>query len=199
LPRSGERTRRRILDAAYGLFYRGGFARAGVDAIAEAAGVTKRTLYDHFRSKDALLAAVLDAQHALVLARIQGWAARAEGDPARTVELVFEEFAAWARTPGWQGSGFTRAVMELADLPGHPARHAASRHKAAVERWFADELGRGGVGGAPTVARQVMLLIEGCLSLILIHGDPSYAVTAAAAARRLVEHGLTRSAERTSP
>jgi AcrR family transcriptional regulator len=38
-------TKRRIIDAAYGLFYRSGFARTGVDDIAEAAGVTKRTLY----------------------------------------------------------------------------------------------------------------------------------------------------------
>jgi AcrR family transcriptional regulator len=67
-------TRRRIIDAAYGLFYRAGFARAGVDDIAEAAGVTKRTLYYHFDSKDALVAAVLAIQNELALARISQWA-----------------------------------------------------------------------------------------------------------------------------
>ncbi len=190
MPRDGEETRRRIVDAAYGIFYKGGFARAGVDAIAEAAGITKRTLYYHFASKDALIGAVLDAQHELMLARIQRWATGASGDPATMVEILFAEFAAWAKKPGWQGSGFTRATMELADLPGHPARAAARRHKAAVEGWLAEQFARSGMGTARLVARQVMLLIEGCMSLILIHGDTSYADAASAAARHLVERGL---------
>jgi AcrR family transcriptional regulator len=184
--REGEQTRRRIIDAAYEVFYKGGFARAGVDAIAETAGVTKRTLYYHFDSKDALIAAVLDAQHELVLARIQRWAKRASGDPARIVEILFEEFAAWAKKPGWQGSGFTRATMELADLPGHPARAAARRHKAAIEEWLADQLAQTGIGGSRDLARMVMLLIEGCHSLVLIHGDTSYTQSASLAARFLV-------------
>ncbi|TMJ24875.1 MAG: helix-turn-helix transcriptional regulator, partial [Alphaproteobacteria bacterium] len=52
MPRSGEPTRRRILDAAYKLFRRKGFTRVSMDDIAAATGVTKRTLYHHFTSKD---------------------------------------------------------------------------------------------------------------------------------------------------
>jgi AcrR family transcriptional regulator len=187
MPRQADGTRRRILEVAYDLFYRDGFARAGVDAIAEAAGITKRTLYYHYESKDALLAAVLDVQHEIMLSRIQRWASRASGDPATMVEIVFAEFARWAKKPAWKGSGFTRVAMELADLPGHPARAAASRHKAAVEGWFAEQFTENGVGRPRDLARQVMLLIEGCLSLVLIHGDTSYAEAAATAARQLVE------------
>jgi len=198
MPREGGDTRRRIIDTAYEVFYKGGFARASVDAIAEAAGVTKRTLYYHFDSKDALIAAVLDAQHELVLARIERWAKRASDDPTRIVELLFEEFAAWARKPGWQGSGFTRAAMELADLPGHPARVAARRHKAAVERWLAEQLAQTGkIRGSRDLARQVMLLIEGCHSLALIHGDTSYTDSASIAARLLVRrYCMNRSGDR---
>ncbi|HYN15031.1 MAG TPA: TetR/AcrR family transcriptional regulator [Terriglobales bacterium] len=187
MPRHGQETRRKIIDTAYEVFYKGGFARGGVDAIAEAAGITKRTLYYHFDSKDALLAAVLDAQHELVLSRIQRWARQAHGDPAKVVEILFAEFKAWAKRPGWRGSGFTRATMELADMPGHPARAAAHRHKAAVEDWLAEQFAQGGVRGPRDLARQIVLLIEGCHSLILIHGDPSYADTACAAGRLLVE------------
>jgi AcrR family transcriptional regulator len=187
VPRKGGQTRRRIIDAAYEVFYKSGFARAGVDAIAEAAGVTKRTLYYHFDSKDALLSAVLDNQHELVLARIQGWAKRGSGDPTRTVDLLFDEFKEWASKPGWKGSGFTRATFELADLPGHPARAAAHRHKAAVESWLGGEFDGGGIRNSPEIARQVMLLVEGCHSLVLIHRDTSYIDSASAAARVLVE------------
>ncbi len=182
----GERTRRRIVDAAYELFYRGGFLRAGVDAIAEAAGITKRTLYHYFESKDALLAAVLDDQHELMLARLQRWA-RPASDSAEMMEILFAELKVWANQPGWQGSGFTRATMELADLPGHPARAATRRHKRAVEAFFAEQFGRNSLGDPEDLARQVMLLIEGCMALILVHGDPSYADAASEAARHLVE------------
>src|SRR5260221_2803888 len=51
--------RRRILAAARELFYRRGIHVGGVDAIAEAAGTNKMTLYRHFASKDALVASCL--------------------------------------------------------------------------------------------------------------------------------------------
>jgi AcrR family transcriptional regulator len=57
--RSAEATERKILEAAYELFYRNGFARVSVDTIAAQARVTKRTLYHHFASKDELLARAL--------------------------------------------------------------------------------------------------------------------------------------------
>ncbi|MGI9382661.1 MAG: TetR/AcrR family transcriptional regulator, partial [Methyloligellaceae bacterium] len=186
MTRSSERTRQRILEAAYELFYRDGFARVGVDTIAAEAGVTKRALYYHYPSKDALLAAVLDFQHGFALRHIQDWAADASNDPVQLVEHLFDGLALWAADPKWKGSGFTRLTMELAGLPGHPARAAASTHKAAVEAWLADVLAQGGVADAKETARQIMLLSEGCLSLILIHGDTSYARTAAAVAKRLV-------------
>lgn len=193
MPRSAKTTSRRIADAAYELFYKEGFAHVSVDAIALAAGITKRTLYYHFDSKDTLVAEVLALQHELALARIMRWASRARGDPAAIVTTLFAEFAAWARQPGWRGSGFTRAAMEFARSPGHPARIAARRQKAAVEDWLEGEFAKNGMANPQRLARQVVLLLEGCHSLILIHGDVIYADVASDAARVLVDqHRLDR-------
>jgi len=186
MAKSADATRRRILESAYELFYRKGFVRVGVDAVAAAAGVTKHTLYYHYRSKDALLAAVLEFHHELALARIGRWSERLSGRPGPMLDALFADLAHWAARPRWAGAGFTRLVMELADLPGHPARAIARRHKAAIERWLAGELAGRGVRGPADRAREVMLLLEGCLSLILIHGDRGYARQAASAAKRLV-------------
>ncbi len=183
---SAEETRRGILDAAYGLFYREGFGRVSVDAIAEAAGVTKRTLYYHFSSKDSLAGAVLERQHARALRRIQSWAEPATADPLEMIDQIFGKLEDWAARPKWLGSGFTRITMELADLPGHPARAAAHQHKAAIEDWLAERFAAMDVDAPQETARQVKLLLEGCLSLMLIHGDTSYAKSAKAAARTLV-------------
>jgi hypothetical protein len=85
-------------------------------------------------------------------------------------------------------------AMELADLPGHPARAVARRHKSEVERWYAEMLGKAGIAVADECARQVALLADGAAALILIHGDRSYAETASRAAKQLV-----RGAARTAP
>lgn len=190
--KGGSDTRKRILEAAYGLLYRGGFARVGVDAIADAAGVTKRTLYYHFESKDALIAAVLDAQHELALARIERWAAIAATDARALTAKLFEELAAWCRRPGWRGSGFSRAAVEYADSPGHPARKAARRHKRAVEQAVARALERHGIEDAAQAARELALLVEGANALALIHADAAYVDAAGRAAVALVERYAVR-------
>jgi AcrR family transcriptional regulator len=188
MARRGDQTRKRIIEAAYRMFYRDGFFRSGVDAIAEAAHVTKRTLYYHFDSKDSLLAAVLANQNDLALARIRRWTEKARGKPAQIVAILFAELEARTKQPGWTGTGFTRVAMELADMPGHPARLAASRHKAAVEQWLIAQFAAKQVHKPAVLARQVVLLIEGCQSLALIHSDVSYIKAAGETARYLIKH-----------
>lgn len=184
---SADDTKSRILGAGYELLYKEGFSRVSMDAIAEAAGVTKRTLYYHFDSKDTLVASVLEHQHQFVLMQIQRWGKKSSGTAAEYLTALFEDLENWASQPRWMGSGFTRITMELAHLPGHPARRAANQHKSAVENWLSSELKALGVQDPYELARQVMLLIEGCMSLILIHRDVGYAKSAARAAVRLIE------------
>jgi AcrR family transcriptional regulator len=185
-------TRARILDAGYALFYRRGFVRVSLDAIAAEAGVTKRTLYYHFRSKDDLLAAALDAHAELALARIRGWGAAMPQDIGATIDALFEAVAVWARQPGFEGAGYTRLVMELADLPGHPARAIAARHKGEVEAWLASELSARGVAEPAAAARRLQVLLEGAVLLMLIHGDEGYAMEAAAAARAVLANDINK-------
>jgi len=187
MPRPDRRqTRQRILDAAYELFYRRGYSRVGVDAVAARAGITKRTLYNHFESKDALLAAVLDRQHTMALERIAQWARRLPRRTRAMLDRLFGDLADWAAQPRWTGAGFTRLVMELADLPGHPARVIARRHKAAIEAWLEGEFARRKVAEPAERARQTMILLEGCQAMMLIQGDRRYAESAARAAKQLI-------------
>jgi AcrR family transcriptional regulator len=188
MPRSAEKTRSRILSTAYGQFRRRGYSRVSMDEIARATAVTKRTLYYHFESKDQLLSAVLEAQHELALAAFRTFGDRLSGSPEAMVDTLFRELAVWADKPRWAGSGFTRLVIELADLPGHPARKIARRHKALLEAHFAEMLSRTGIAGARELAREIWLLSEGAISLMLVHGDLSYAAAAARAAKRLLRH-----------
>src|SRR5262245_44792361 len=192
MPRSSDQTRKRILDAAYRLFRRQGYSRVSMDEIAAATRVTKRTLYYHFESKDQLLAHVLEAQHHLALAAFKTFGDRLSGSPEAIIDGLFRELAVWADRPRWAGSGFTRLVIELADLPGHPARLIARRHKAQLERSLAELLERSGVQQAGELARAIWLLSEGAISLILVHVDRGYSAAASDAANTLVRCHLDK-------
>jgi len=182
--RSKHQTRLRILDAAFGLFWRQGFLRVSMDDIAARADITKRALYQHFPSKDDLMAATLAHSSKLAIERLRVFP-RA-GKPGTFIDSFFADLSEWASKPKWSGGGFTRVAVELADLRGHPARAIARNHKAAVEQWLADGLAAGSVPSSHEHAREIMLLTEGAMALMLIHGDRSYAQTAARAAKRLV-------------
>jgi len=192
MPRSSEATRKQILDAAYKLFRRQGYSRVSIDEIATTAKITKKTLYYHFESKDALLASVLETQSELALAAFRTFADKLKGSPAAITDALFDGLKVWTDTPRWAGSGFTRLVIELADLPGHPARKIARRHKAELENHFAELLVKAGAVSPKETAREIWLLSEGAISLILVHGDRSYAVAAAKAARKLIDASLRR-------
>jgi AcrR family transcriptional regulator len=155
-----------------------------MDDIAARAGITKRALYQHFPSKDDLMAMTLAHSSRLAIERLRAFP-RAD-DPRAFIDSFFADLSEWAAKPKWSGGGFTRVVMELADLRGHPARAIARNHKTAVEQWLADGLAAGGVSSRREHAREIMLLTEGAMALMLIHGDRSYAQTAARAAKRLV-------------
>jgi len=179
-------TRRRIVDAAYESFWRSGYTRTNVDGIAARAGVTKRKLYGYFRSKDDLLAAVLTHYEALATARLHRIGERMPDDRDGMIDSYFGQLAGWAsHTPRWSGSGITRLVVELGDLPGHPARALARRSKTTSESWLAARLAKARVARPRERAREIMLLMEGAMALMLIHGDRSYIDAAARAAKQL--------------
>jgi AcrR family transcriptional regulator len=163
-----------------------------MDEIAAAAKLTKRTLYNHFRSKDDLLAEVLRVQDDLALQAFRTFGDRLSGSPQAIAEGLFSELAVWADRPRWVGSGFTRLVIELADLPGHPARLIAKQHKRRLEGCLAELLAKSGVERSKELARAIWLLSEGAISLILVHGDRGYATAASEAAKILVQHHLMR-------
>jgi len=194
MPRSVTKTREEILQAAFRQFRRKGYFRSGIDEIAEASQVTKRTLYNHFRSKDDLLAAVLVAQHERFFTASDPFGIGRTESAGAFIDALFQELVVWSSKPRWAGSGFTRLAVELADVPGHPARSIARQHKAAIENYLSDALAAAGVEHPRGPARELMLLIEGAMLLIMVHGDRSYADAAASAAKRLLASTLPTAA-----
>jgi AcrR family transcriptional regulator len=185
-------TRDRIVTAASKLFYSDGIRSVSVDAVAEKAGVTKRTLYYHFASKDDLIAAYLGARDQPNLALFKRWFAEAEGGLAEKVRAIFLHLAESARHPKWKGCGFLRTSAELANMPGHPAMRIGAAHKKGFENWMSSIFEAEGIASAGDLARQIMLLLDGSFAVVLLHRDPSYMETAGDAAFALVSGACAR-------
>jgi AcrR family transcriptional regulator len=181
-------TRDRIIAAASKLFYGDGVRSVSVDAVAEKAGVTKRTLYYHFSSKDELVAAYLDDRDLPNLILFKRWFDETEGDVGKKTQAIFDNLARSARSPKWKGCGFLRTAAELANLPGHPAVKVGMRHKKKVEAWLAEQFAAdGSIREPPSLARQIVLLMNGSFALVMLHRDPAYMESAGNAARALVD------------
>ncbi|HLB17794.1 MAG TPA: helix-turn-helix domain-containing protein [Gaiellaceae bacterium] len=105
--------RERILRTAYELFHRDGVTAVGVDRIVAKAGVAKTTLYRHFRSKDDLVAAVLERHEELWTS---GWleleVERRATSPQERLPVTFEVLDEWLRGDGYEGCLFTNSLLE---------------------------------------------------------------------------------------
>ncbi|WP_159716232.1 TetR/AcrR family transcriptional regulator [Geminicoccus flavidas] len=188
-------TRSRIIAAASRLFYAQGIRAVSVDAVAAQAKVTKRTLYYHFRSKDELVAAYLEARDQPNLALFQRWFAEAGGALPLKVQAIFQRLAHTVAQPRWKGCGFLRTAAELANLPGHPAMRIGAAHKKRFEVWLAEQLASGELPEPGLLARQVVLLLDGGFAVILLHRDPAYMEAAGEAARALLEAAAVRAGQ----
>jgi AcrR family transcriptional regulator len=186
MPPNGNPTRERIIGAATKLFYSEGIRATSVDAVAEKAGITKKTLYYHFQTKDELVAAYLASRDQPTLAYYERWFTETEGSAADKVRGLFRAFGKSADTPQWRGCGFLRTIAELASTPGHPAIKAGAAHKKKFEAWMAGRLAAEGVRDAEAIARQIVILLDGAATVMLIHRDVAYVEAAGEIAASLV-------------
>lgn len=167
----------RILQTADRLFYQQGIRVVGVDTVAAEIGISKRTLYNYFPSKDDLIVAYL-SRH---LRPIQA----SDGPPAEQILEDFDRLEKAMRSDGYRGCPFMNAVAELAD-PTHTAHKIAVAHKEKRRTLFRTLLKELRVPDPDGLATQLMILGEGAVAQALVHGDPKMARAAREAARVLL-------------
>ncbi|TCP56288.1 TetR family transcriptional regulator [Tamaricihabitans halophyticus] len=177
---------RRILDVAAELFYENGIHAVGVDRIAAAAGVTKKTLYDRFGAKDALVERYLrerDERWRDYLYEVLDEASRSS--PVRRVLLVFDALQDWMDEKCPRGCAFVNAYAELPD-DGHPGRTVIAEQK----QWLFErihELARATGARAPRkLAEELAVLLEGAMVVRTAGVIPDGIAVAKRTARKLV-------------
>jgi AcrR family transcriptional regulator len=169
----------RILETADRLFYLRGIRAVGVDTIAAEIGISKRTLYNHFPSKDELIAAYLARRF------VQP---RPSDKPAAEQILgTFDSLERRFSSRDFRGCPFVNAVAELG-AEDRSVKKIAIAFKESRRVWFRDLLKQLGVADADDLATQLTLLVDGSIAQDLVRDDPSMARAAKAAARVLLEN-----------
>ncbi|MFJ4997468.1 TetR/AcrR family transcriptional regulator [Microbacterium sp. NPDC088619] len=154
----------RVLDAASRLFYERGIHAVGVDTIAEAAGVTKKTLYDRFGSKEALVVSYLQHRDARWREHVAAHLARVPLPGPERVLAIFDAAITWSDENSPKGCSAINARAEIGDgNDDHPVFPEVSRQKIWLLDVFEELCAEALIPDPRAMAQAMMLLYEGAI------------------------------------
>ncbi|WP_308122392.1 TetR/AcrR family transcriptional regulator [Streptomyces sp. TRM70350] len=178
----------KILQTASRLFYEQGIRAVGVEAIAEEAGVTKKTLYDRFGSKEDLIVAYLRARDGLWRSTLVKYVNGHDGPPTEKILATFGALREWMRERNLRGCAFINASVELPE--GHPGREVARDQKAWLLAYLEGLAAEARVEDPAGLAAQVLILHEGACVADSMRSLDSAVDRAEHVARVLIERSL---------
>lgn len=178
-----------LVETALDLFYNAGFHATGIDKILETAGVARMTLYNHFKSKDELIVAVLRRRDEKFRNWFMRTVERLASKPQDRLLAIFVAMEEWFSSDGFSGCMFINASAEFADADD-PIHMVAAEHKHLVLRYLRDLAVETGVAEPGELANELMLLMEGSIVMAYVAGDRQAAARAGRAAEKLLFSAL---------
>jgi AcrR family transcriptional regulator len=179
--------RERLLDAAGELFYRDG-VNIGVDALCKAAGVSKKSMYQLFRSKDELIAESL-ASHGPAYQRMLEPGPEDGTTPRERILAVFERQDRLMTAGGYLGCPFVSTAVELKN-PEHPASAVARHFKQRLTDFFQTELVAAGADDPEMLAVQLTMVFDGASARAVVRAQALEGVGVTMAASLLDAAGV---------
>ena len=180
--------REKILVAASDLFQTRGINSTGVDTIVATAGTTKMTLYKYFRSKEDLIAAVLQKAYR----DFQDWLAErlaSTKKPSDKLQNLFDFIEEWVNAPDFRGMAFLKASAEFPDAD-NPIHRLSAALSLEFRRYLATLATEAGVADADGLSLQLSLLIEGAMQAEQIQRGSGSMQYAKKASRILIDSAL---------
>lgn len=174
----------RLLRATETLIYQGGIHATGMDAIVKASGVARKSVYKHYPTKDALVAAALQARDERWMQWFIAATTQAETPHARLLS-VFDALQEWFASDGFHGCAFLNAAGEIGDAE-HPIRKVSRLHKERLLSHVLSLVQAAGLPEPEETARQWLVLIDGAIAVALVTGDLSITRSAQRAAEALL-------------
>ena len=180
---------KKILKAAEKLFEANGFHAIGVDRLAREAGVTKRTLYKHFKSKDGLIEAVLRMHQSQMMRQIRNRIAAVGESGAERLLVCFDRYQEWFSEPRFAGCLFIKTLNEFQQCSER--LFAVAREVKLELRAYLAELAReAGANNPDLLADQLQLLLEGSIVVAQCGCETTSICIARGLAERLIAEAL---------
>jgi len=159
-----------VIDAAVAVFSRHGFHGTGLDMVLAEGGVSRMTLYNHFKSKDDLIVAAIERHARCFADKLTAHVDTAATTPTDRLLAVFDFFGAWIGCDSFHGCMFIHAAGEYEDPTGGIRRAAAQ-----AKRWVLDYLTRqakaAGLVEPDALALSLLMLLEGAVVTARILGQ----------------------------
>jgi AcrR family transcriptional regulator len=184
--------REHLIETALELFSRHGFHGVGIDTILKNSGVAKRTLYNHFKSKDELILAVLrhydERFRNFFMRAVEG---KAE-NPKDRLLAVFDVAEQWFKQDDFHGCIFVGAAGEYPE-EGTPIRNTSREFKGLILGYIKSLAKESGLKQSDQLAEQLLLLLEGAITMAQINNSSLSAGQAKDAAKVLIANATISS------
>lgn len=167
-------------------FYRNGFHATGMDMLAQESGISKTSMYKHFRTKEDLILAALRLRDE----NFRNWLFRRMEEigetPKEKLLAIYDALAEWFNERSFRGCMFIKASAEYQD-PEDAIHVQSAEHKRLLLEHFAELTAQVRAASPQDLAQQLLLLKEGAIVMAVLGRGPAAARDAKAAAERLIE------------
>jgi len=182
-------TREKLVEAACSILSSESYSNLSIDRITERAGLSRRTFFLHFTSKDELLSEVLQEIRPIRLARLDEWSQDSRPDLTLEERICgyFGSIIEETNDPEWRGSHFIRLSAQFAELRGHPIHEVVAETYREIAAWFEEELRRGGHASPSMRAEELMILLSGLLVRQLVDPSPRHGIAVLNMLRNVLE------------
>ncbi|WP_299593373.1 TetR/AcrR family transcriptional regulator [uncultured Tateyamaria sp.] len=177
--------REELVNKALDVFYRGGFHATGMDMIVEETGISKTAIYNHFRTKDDLILAVLRRRDEVFRNWLFKRMSELGASEADQLVAMFDALGEWFREPSFKGCMFIKAVAEFQD-PDHPAFKHSVEHKGLIEKYLLGLAQKSKLQHPETLVKRLLILKEGAINAAQFRSIPAPAEEAKETARLLI-------------
>jgi AcrR family transcriptional regulator len=178
-----------IVSAALKLFYQHGFNATGVDKIIKVAGVSKKTLYNHFKSKDELVLATLRKRDELFRNTIMRETERLGSTPKLQLLAMFDALDRWFHEENFSGCMFINASAEYSQQDD-PCHVVSAEHKRLVRDYIQGLAAKAGATNPDQLAQKINLLIEGAIVDAHVSGNKNSAQLAKSMAEVFINKAI---------
>lgn len=159
-----------LIDAAMRVFYRRGFHASSLDDILEEGGISRPTLYNHFKSKDELILAAMRRRDEIFRNKLMKYVELKGKTPRQQIEAVFDFHEDWFAGNEFCGCMFINASAEFSHAEAAPRRLAAE-HKMEIVRYLQGLCDAAGCDDPVNTAEQLNILIEGAIVAARVVGQ----------------------------